>query len=1112
MNRIAFIILLLAVQARAAHVQFDIANFVATAWSNKVVTITPAAVQVSGSSIIVRHAYTTNVPASGTFILSNVVAGNYTLTIGSTPASSATLTIPSTNGLVSASACVTDGTTAPGYSSFVRRTEPWAAAPGTNMTATTNGSVVTLSSTASGSGGIATELDAGLIGQPDAGWPLAIPTYDGKMPVTHPNVVALATNWNGYRWWMAYTPYPAADRENPSILCSSNGINWQLPPNFTNYVATARAASWYTADTELVMLTNGSLALFWIDNATVGGVATNNIMRSVSTTGTNWSTPIVVSPMSGSGSDYNQLSPTITVETDGTLRMWTYSMSSNSVEAFASADMGTNWTWLSDCTNWVGTKFGLWHFDVQRVGSNYYMGFCDTRNGGNQGIGFASSTNGYMWDWTTNAIGTFSNSFGNGYYKPSLVCRSEVPLRWDIYAGTWHNSGTDASPGWRMVLLRDIEFNVFSVVKDVWKMNVRGPAYISSGTITNTLTISNKLAFQTVQVARDVDDLKITAYQTAREVLRVKGGATGGTLEIGSYAGTVSKGDLVLDPGKKLYGDISGTSNAFPTGTINASNVTIVAGAYNQVPLLVEGTDTDIGLIVNSNGYVGVGTLNPTAPFHVAGNALFGSYAAVSWGNSFQGSAAGLSNFPTFLNAVVAPSVYTAVPLTVNANTGVPGLIVNSNGWVGVNTLNPLADLHVAGSAIVSNGAANSDTVMALANAAQVWEWQTAGGSYDRFRLVDRTGTHYPFSVAPECADNTMVLTNGTVLIGTTSHALGPKVVVLPTTSGNSVLIKRIGDGTGNVNWGFGVDVNTGGDQLVVGAAGGTYAGSLAWVGASNCFLYYPIRMRFGTGTAADPVMELTAGKVVSIPGGLHSTNSIGTTVIGVNAGTTSENTNGLCIGSQSGFQARTSLEAVFAGYYSGRQSTNSTHSVSMGAYSVWKATNIYRTLSLGYYAGSSASNAYGSVFLGAYAGTNTVRPNTLLIDTQGQGTNALVYGEFDTPMVRINGSLTASNYFTMTNAIVSTNALDLLKADSLHIAAGTISISNLVGTSTTEARTCELLIDANGADRILRVPASWRTSDGLKTWTVTNGTVRRIIVKAYANLYTNLIENTSFY
>lgn len=144
MNRIALIILLLAAQARCAHVQFDIANFVTTAWSNKLVTITPSAVQVSGSSIIVRHAYSTNVPASGTFILSNVVAGNYTLTIASTPASTATLTIPTDAGLVSASACVTAGVVAPGYSAFVRRTEPWAVAPGTNMVATTNTSTVTL--------------------------------------------------------------------------------------------------------------------------------------------------------------------------------------------------------------------------------------------------------------------------------------------------------------------------------------------------------------------------------------------------------------------------------------------------------------------------------------------------------------------------------------------------------------------------------------------------------------------------------------------------------------------------------------------------------------------------------------------------------------------------------------------------------------------------------------------------------------------------------------------------------------------------------------------------------------------------------------------------------
>ena len=35
--------------------------------------------------------------------------------------------------------------------------------------------------------------------------------------------------WNGYRYWMAYTPYPGADqrKENPHVCVSNDRIHWK---------------------------------------------------------------------------------------------------------------------------------------------------------------------------------------------------------------------------------------------------------------------------------------------------------------------------------------------------------------------------------------------------------------------------------------------------------------------------------------------------------------------------------------------------------------------------------------------------------------------------------------------------------------------------------------------------------------------------------------------------------------------------------------------------------------------------------------------------------------------------------------------------------------------
>ena len=50
--------------------------------------------------------------------------------------------------------------------------------------------------------------------------PELIPTYDGSNQSTHPSVLQFDTPWNGYRFWMAMTPYPFNydGLEDPSVL------------------------------------------------------------------------------------------------------------------------------------------------------------------------------------------------------------------------------------------------------------------------------------------------------------------------------------------------------------------------------------------------------------------------------------------------------------------------------------------------------------------------------------------------------------------------------------------------------------------------------------------------------------------------------------------------------------------------------------------------------------------------------------------------------------------------------------------------------------------------------------------------------------------------------
>ena len=60
--------------------------------------------------------------------------------------------------------------------------------------------------------------------------------------------------WNGYRYWMAHTPFPPnhpvnpSQGENPEILVSNDGVTWIEPPGITNPIELTPTGVGYNAD------------------------------------------------------------------------------------------------------------------------------------------------------------------------------------------------------------------------------------------------------------------------------------------------------------------------------------------------------------------------------------------------------------------------------------------------------------------------------------------------------------------------------------------------------------------------------------------------------------------------------------------------------------------------------------------------------------------------------------------------------------------------------------------------------------------------------------------------------------------------------------------------
>lgn len=83
---------------------------------------------------------------------------------------------------------------------------------------------------------------------------MSIPTYDGSGQAVHPSVVVFEEPWNGYRYWMAMTPYPNSDasKENPSIIASNSpSSGWVVPPGLTNPIE-PEPDTGFQSDPELV--------------------------------------------------------------------------------------------------------------------------------------------------------------------------------------------------------------------------------------------------------------------------------------------------------------------------------------------------------------------------------------------------------------------------------------------------------------------------------------------------------------------------------------------------------------------------------------------------------------------------------------------------------------------------------------------------------------------------------------------------------------------------------------------------------------------------------------------------------------------------------------------
>ena len=193
----------------------------------------------------------------------------------------------------------------------------------------------------------------------------------------------------------------------------------------------------------------------------------------------------------------------------------------------------------------------------------------------------------------------------------------------------------------------------------------------------------------------------------------------------------------------------------------------------------------------------------------------------------------------------------------------------------------------------------------------------------------------------------------------------------------------------------------------------GAYSGYYNTEGSLNTFNGYLSGYKNSTGEnntfigAKSGNSNTSAGFNTFIGGASGVTNTTGqfNTLIGASSGNkNSTGSNNTFIGEESGYSNTSGGDNTFNGYLSGLLTTTGDGNTFNGSGSGMSNKTGKNNTFIGAASGATAK-INNSVFLGYRAGYNAKRDNTLYI-ANTKTNSPLIYGEFDTPVVVINGEL----------------------------------------------------------------------------------------------------------
>lgn len=266
---------------------------------------------------------------------------------------------------------------------------------------------------------------------------VGITTYvGGTNAIVHPSLLFFDEGWNGWRYWMAYTPYNSGDfiYENPSIAVSNDGVTWSTPVGLTNPVEAALpVGTGYNADPCLCMSADGqTMLMVWKRSDT----SRKTCLRT-STDGVTWTARQVLFDNA-----FEDVAPALLWD-NGLYKMWTVKPSDtpNTLYLRTATDPEGPWSAPVACTGSLPSSEELWHMDIKRVGQQYHMVMQSELGSGLGGglLYFGKSNDGLAWTFSKQNIMQTMTNPQNSFYKVGLLPKiTPDGLAYDM----WYSSAT----------------------------------------------------------------------------------------------------------------------------------------------------------------------------------------------------------------------------------------------------------------------------------------------------------------------------------------------------------------------------------------------------------------------------------------------------------------------------------------------------------------------------------------------------------------------------------------------------------------------------------------------------------------------------------------------